>query len=256
MPRFSPRARLRPSATTTRDLAHLHKTALPCPRSIPLPFDLACWSKPVEVIGGDLLDAWPVGRQRLMLFLADVMGHDLTAAMIASAVRMDLFHARQTGLRSPAALLQQLDHGIGSLFSGHFVTAACVLVDVAAGTLTWALAGHQPILVSDGESVQSLHHRACPLGLQMDDPYSDETTALPPGGAVVLYSDGISDALGSADYPGSEVMAGLLTGLDIPAGEMVRALRRAVRPLRRTDDRSVLAVRVKASGLDGIGKRA
>src|SRR5262249_6829477 len=175
MPRSSPRAGLRPSTTTVHELARLHHTALPRAGAIPAPFDLACWSRPAQVIGGDLLDAWAVGRDRLMIFLGDVMGHDVTAALIASAVRLDLYRAREAGLRSPAALLQHLDRGVSALFRGHFVTAACCLLDAGAQTLTWALAGHPPILLNDGAgAVGCLHHQAYPLGLQSEERYREE----------------------------------------------------------------------------------
>jgi serine phosphatase RsbU (regulator of sigma subunit) len=246
MPRSSPRAGLRTSTTTVHELARLHHTALPRAGTISGPFDLACWSRPVHVIGGDLMDACPLGRDRLLIFLGDVMGHDLTAAVIASAVRLDLYRAREAGLHSPAAYLRHLDRGVSALFRGHFVTAACCLLDARAGTLTWSLAGHPPILLTDGQGgVRCLHHRAYPLGLQAEDRYHDEVTAFLPGAAVVLYSDGVSEPLGSPDYPGAEVLSGLLSGLDLSADDMVRIIRQAVRPLRRTDDRSILAVRLK-----------
>lgn len=246
MPRSSPRPGLRTSATTAAKLAHLHRTALPDPAALPAPFDLACWSRPAQVIGGDLLAAWPAEQDRLLVFLGDVMGHDLTAAMVASAVRLDLYRAREAGLTSPAAVLRHLDRAVSELFRGHFVTAACCLLDARQGRLTYAVAGHPPLLLLDGSGqVRSLHHEAYPLGLRGDERYRDDLAALAPGGGVLLYSDGVSDPLGSPGYPGGEVLAGLLSGMDAPAREMVRQVRRAVRPFRRGDDRSLLAVKVR-----------
>jgi sigma-B regulation protein RsbU (phosphoserine phosphatase) len=243
MPTPAPRTGLRTSASTAADLARLHLVALPHPDSVPEPFELACWSRPLETIGGDLLVAWPAGRDRLLLFLADVMGHDLMSAMVASAIRLDLYRAREAGMSSPAAVLQRLDQAIGALFQAHFVTAACCLLDARRRTLTWSLAGHYPILLREPRGlVCPLHHRAYALGMNPGECYRDEVARLAPGASVVLYSDGISEPLGSPD-----VLAGLVACQDATADETVRAIREAVRSFRRTDDRSVLAARVRAA---------
>src|SRR4051794_2076042 len=111
----APRPRPRPASGTAADLAKLHLAGLPR-LALCSPFDFACWSRPKELIGGDLLAAWPAGPGRLFVLLGDVMGHDLAAAMVAQAVRLDLHRVREAGLRSPAAVLQHLDRGVRDLF--------------------------------------------------------------------------------------------------------------------------------------------
>jgi serine phosphatase RsbU (regulator of sigma subunit) len=225
------------------DLSKLHLAGLP---RLPLdsPFDFACWSRPMGPIGGDLMAAWPAGPGRLFVLLGDVMGHDLASAMVAQAVRLDLHRVREAGLRSPAAVLQRLDHGVRELFRDHFVTAVCGVLDAGAGTLTWSLAGHPPLLLRgpDGD-VRRLHHRAFALGLNPGERYHDEVAPLTPGSTVVLYSDGICEALG-AGAAGPLALAGLLDGVDESAERTIRRVRRAVKAARRTDDRAALAARV------------
>ena len=95
-------------APATLELARLHEAALPHPSVAPAAFDLAVWSRPAHVIGGDALAAWSLDRDRLLVLLADVMGHDTPAALIASDVRLDLYRIRQAGVTSPAEVLQQV----------------------------------------------------------------------------------------------------------------------------------------------------
>jgi serine phosphatase RsbU (regulator of sigma subunit) len=223
------------------ELARLHEAALPCPSSAPAAFDLALWSRPLEEIGGDVVAAWPVDRDRLMVFLADVMGHDRAAALVASALRLDLYRLRQAGLTSPAEVLERLDRAVAELFPPYFVTAACCLLDAQAGTLTWSLAGHQPLLLREpGGAVRSLRHDAYPLGLMSGEECADEVTPLRPGQILVLYSDGVSDPLG-----GPEGLASVLARCACDAEALVARVRRAVESRHRGDDRALLAVRVR-----------
>jgi serine phosphatase RsbU (regulator of sigma subunit) len=223
------------------DLVKLHEAALPCPAQVAGPFELARWSRPAGAIGGDVLAAWSVDRDRLVIFLADVMGHNLASAMVAAALRLDLFRLRQAGLTSPAALLHRLDQGLAHLFPLYHATAACCLLDAREETLTWALAGHPPALLREpaGEVVL-LGQSAFPLGLLNDEDYVEEVVGLPAGSTVLLYSDGVTDPLG-----GSTALGDVLAGEGDPL-LLVDGVCQTVEPLPRSDDCSLLAVRVGA----------
>ncbi len=223
------------------DLVRLHEAALPCPSQVAGPFELARWSRPAGAIGGDVLAAWSVDRERLVIFLADVMGHNLASALVAAALRLDLFRLRQAGLTSPAALLGRLDQGLAHLFPLYHATAACCLLDAREETLTWALAGHPPLLLRgpSGEVVP-LGQSAYPLGLLNEEDYVEEVVQLPAGSTVLLYSDGVTDPLG-----GAAALSDVLSGEGEP-GPLVDGVCQAVEPLPRGDDRSLLAVRLRA----------
>jgi serine phosphatase RsbU (regulator of sigma subunit) len=179
-----------------------------------------------------------VGPARLLVFLGDVMGHDTPAAMIATALHLDLYRLRQAGVTSPAAVLRNLDRGVSELFPNYFVTAVCCLLDAREGTLTWSLAGHPPVLLREAAGqVRTLCHNAYPLGLMTGDDVPEEVTPFAPGSSVLLYTDGVSDPLGGAD-----AVANVLADSNGDAEAVVAAVRRAVARRRRTDDRAVLAV--------------
>jgi sigma-B regulation protein RsbU (phosphoserine phosphatase) len=239
----------RPSALQA-ELASLHRAALPRLERIPDGFDLACWARPARTIGGDLVAAWPVDEARLLVFLADVMGHDLPAAIVASAVRSVLYQQEQAGLCRPTDLLAEINRVVAGLFEGYFVTASACLLDAAAGTLTFSQAGHPPLLLRhrDGEVTQ-LFVSALPLGLGADESYEEQTLSLARGSAVVLYSDGVSDALLTPEVPGTQALSSLVADCRRPSAfRLVQRIRRAVHrssPIRH-DDRSALAVRMLA----------
>jgi serine phosphatase RsbU (regulator of sigma subunit) len=161
-------------------------------------------------------------------------------------VRLDLHRVQEAGLRSPAAVLQQLDRGVRALFRDHFVTAACALLDAGAQTLAWSVAGHPPILVRTPTGhVRRLHHRSFALGMNPGDLYYDEVVPLPANSTVLLYSDGVSEPL-SPGVAGPVALVELLKGRDESADRTIRRVRRAVKSAPRTDDRAALAVRVTA----------
>jgi serine phosphatase RsbU (regulator of sigma subunit) len=228
-----------------RHLELLHEAALPAPAAIPAPFELARWSRPFRHVGGDLLAAWPAGRGALVVVLADVMGHDLPAALVASGIRLDLYRLQQAGVCQPAELLDQLNRAVCELFAPYFATAAACLLDARTNTLTWSLAGHPPALLRTPDGgVEQMRPTSCPLGLARGERFEQERGELPAGSTVVLYSDGVSDPLLSPARTGVDALADVVAQAGEP-DQVVRRVRRAVRMLRRRDDRSVLAVRVR-----------
>jgi sigma-B regulation protein RsbU (phosphoserine phosphatase) len=237
------------------ELLGLHRSALPDLERVPEQFDLACWSRPARTIGGDVVAIWPVDDSRLMVCLADVMGHGMPAAVVASSVRTALHQQQQAGATSPAAILTDLNRQLGALFPGYFVTATICLLDARAGTMTFAQAGHPAVLMRNvGGDVTQRSMPALPLGLVPEEAYQERTEPLDRGATVVVYSDGVSDALSSAETPGTLALAALVGACRRPgAFRLVQSIRRAVQrtaPVRH-DDRSVLAVRILSSKRDG-----
>jgi serine phosphatase RsbU (regulator of sigma subunit) len=248
---MSPHVRTRrlPSAVQA-ELLELHRSALPQLESLPEAFDLACWSRPARAIGGDVLGAWAVDETRLVVCLADVMGHGTPAAVVASAVRTALHQQQQLGVGGPARVLDALNRFVSSLFGGYFVTATVCLLDARANTLTFAQAGHPALLLrAPNGDVRQLSTPSLPLGLDAEETYQERTVALEVGETLVVYSDGVSDALGGPETPGTPNLAELVAANRRPgAFRLVQSIRRAVQraaPVRH-DDRSVLAVRVQA----------
>src|ERR1700722_631104 len=102
-------ARSRQRSVLQEELACLHHSALPHLEQVPEAFDLACWARPAQTIGGDLLAAWSIDESRLLVCLADVMGHGIPAAVVASAVRAGLFDMKRTQIERPALVLDELN---------------------------------------------------------------------------------------------------------------------------------------------------
>ena len=107
---------------------------------------LAARYLPMTAVAGDFYDVIDLGGGRFGLLVADVSGHGVPAALIASMVKVALL-AQSPHADAPALVLS----GINQIFCGQlerqFVTAAYVYVDAAAGRLRYAAAGHPPALL-------------------------------------------------------------------------------------------------------------
>jgi sigma-B regulation protein RsbU (phosphoserine phosphatase) len=87
------------------------------------------------------------------------------------------------------------------MFERSFITAACAVLRPAAGTLSYALAGHPPPLLQAGAdaAIELLDERGIFLGMMPSATYATATVPLPSGARLVLYTDGITETMGPSD---------------------------------------------------------
>ena len=150
---------------------------------------------PMQAVGGDLYDFLPAGRGRFGILVADVSGHGIPAALIASMVKTGAASQMHAADR-PGDVLTGMNRQLYSQLDGNLVTAVYAFVDVAARRASLANAGHpHALLLSDGgRRVQDVGGRGVALGLLPDEQYAAAELALSPGDRLVLYSDGLLEA--------------------------------------------------------------
>lgn len=154
--------------------------------------------QPTSAVAGDFYDFLIQGPDRLGVVVADVSGHGVPAALIASMVKVAVT-SRRDEAHQPARLLSEVNRTLCGSFQHGFVTAAYVDLDAGAGRLTAASAGHPLPLrrrAVDG-SVGGLGGRGPLLGRFPSAAYQEEGLALEPGDRLVLYTDGIVEARGA-----------------------------------------------------------
>lgn len=150
---------------------------------------------PATEVGGDLFDVIPLPGGRTLLFVADAMGHGVQAALVVSSLKGTL-RAHLDEADDLPCLLTRLDEAIGALFDDRFVTAAACVVDPDGGTIRYALAGHPPLLIAGREGVAELQTAGLPLGTSLNRQYEQHQAPIEPGTALLLYSDGVTEAHG------------------------------------------------------------
>ena len=127
------------------------------------------------------------------------MGKGVLAAMFAAILRAVLRATPELN-REPAALLTRVNQLLFDELSGvdMFITAQLAFVDVKARKLIVGSAGHCPLLVADGSGVKSLSPEGMPLGILADTVFANETVDLPEHCRVLLYTDGLTEAMNAA----------------------------------------------------------
>lgn len=153
-------------------------------------------SLPLEKVSGDYFDVIAIADDIYLVFLADIMGHGVPAALYTMMLKTDLYYlVRFT--RSPAEILARLNERLcRSLVEDFFITASLLVVDLSSSPMIiHASAGHPPALhlAPDG-AVESLSVNGLFLGWREDQRFTEKRLDLRPGEAVFIHTDGFTDA--------------------------------------------------------------
>lgn len=152
---------------------------------------------PCQGVGGDWFDYIPLSNGRLGIVLADVSGKGMAAALLMSSTR-SILRMFAEKISSPGELLSQVNTMLIQDFpKTKFVTMIYGIIDPKEKTFTFANAGHMsPILLqkSDVNFVET--DSGLPLGL-LDGNYSEIKINLYDGDKLLLYSDGVTEAMNS-----------------------------------------------------------
>jgi phosphoserine phosphatase RsbU/P len=166
------------------------------PRQMPVVegLGLAARYLPMTAVAGDFYDFLELGAGRLGVLVADVSGHGVPAALIASMVKVALV-AQAEHADDPARVLA----GMNQIFCGRlerqFVTAAYVYIDALDDRLRYGAAGHPPALLVRGEAdIEELAENGVLLGHFPDWTYRSVERAFRPGDRLILYTDGLTEA--------------------------------------------------------------
>jgi len=156
--------------------------------------DIAARYVPMTSVAGDFYDFIPVDNKRVGVLVADVSGHGMPAALIASMLKIALA-AQAEYADDPARVLQGLNQALCGKFQFHYVTAAYAFLDMEKRTLKYAGAGHPPLLMwgNSSQGVRDVEENGLFLGKFDFAAYSSVELPLVPGDWGLLYTDGISE---------------------------------------------------------------
>jgi phosphoserine phosphatase RsbU/P len=154
--------------------------------------------EPAQHLGGDYFDYVPLKGGTLALALADVSGKGISAALLMARLSAEVRYCLAM-LSDPAAAMEQLNAVFcESRWEDRFVTMVLAVLDPVRHELTLVNAGHLvPLLRRAGGSVIPMGEEAggLPLGVESASTYEPFRLSLDPGDSLVLYTDGLSDAL-------------------------------------------------------------
>ena len=154
---------------------------------------------PMRSVAGDFYDFLFVDETHVGILIADVSGHGLASALIASMLQT-AFAAQAPNASEPEKVLAGLNWALHGKFQNQYVTAVYLFVDMDRSTVTYAGAAHPPFLLWQTKTGRA--HECVQNGLMLgpfpDAEYSSATFLLEKGDKVVLVTDGILEAADSA----------------------------------------------------------
>jgi sigma-B regulation protein RsbU (phosphoserine phosphatase) len=165
------------------------------PESFPasLSFQVTARYLPMTSVAGDFYDFLLASDHHAGLLIADVSGHGVPAALIASMVKLAATSQRDHAA-DPAALLTEMNLALCGNTQQQFVTAAYVHLDAHAGELRYAAAAHPPMLLVRNGQVTAIEENGLMLAAFTFSTYTTATLSLQPGDRLLLYTDGIIEA--------------------------------------------------------------
>jgi sigma-B regulation protein RsbU (phosphoserine phosphatase) len=220
--------------------------------------DICAVMKPAREVGGDLYDYVFIDPTHLFFVIGDVSGKGIPAALFMATAKT-LMRGFARNALSPAEILQQTNNYLEEENDNcMFITVCCGLLDCVTGEVVCCNAGHNlPVyLHADGNSSLLKLPAGFPLGpFHQDTPefYTEERLQLKPGDALVLYTDGITEAM-NADHEqfGSGRLQLALSAAAPGKGplkktmdSMLNIVKEHVGDARQSDDLTVLMVQYK-----------
>lgn len=199
--------------------------------------------QPADEVGGDYFGYIPLADGRLALAIGDVAGKGVSAALLMANFCAEVRYCLATSA-TPAEVVEKLNQDLASeTLNYHFVTFVLCVLDPQSHRLTLVNAGHLPPLRRRGALVEALGGRqsGLPLGCDEKRSYEQLELTLDPGDTIVLYTDGISEAMNAKGdvYGGKrmrEALAGAPPGVDQVGQALLDDVRRFIRGRLQSDD--------------------
>ena len=159
-------------------------------------FELQGISFPSYEIGGDYYDFILCDDHRLVVALGDVSGKGTSAALLMSSLHAAV-HAQVSLCRPITETISAVNRYLAdNTPSNRFVTLFYAELDPLTGSLSFINAGHNPpLIVHAAGTVENLSAGGLPLGIRADADYREGRTQLQPSDVLVIYSDGVSEAV-------------------------------------------------------------
>lgn len=219
---------------------------------------------PAREVGGDYFDLLPLDDHRLGVLIADVSGKGTSAALYMAEMK-GLMLSLSRIHTSPRALLIEANRIIAEhLHSGSFITMIYAVIDLRARTLTYARAGHTPLLCLPGpqastQGLRTLLPDGMVLGLNLDSGETferllcEETMPIHEGDMFLFFTDGISEAMNSSDDCFGEARLGRIVEehAHLPSDQLreriLREIAAFVGDAPQHDDMTLILLRIDSS---------
>jgi phosphoserine phosphatase RsbU/P len=225
------------------------------PRSLPTikGFEFGALMVPMSAVGGDFYDFIELGEGKIGIAVGDVSDHGVPAALFM-AMTATMLRSEAGRTSSPSEVLRQVNRQLlRTNATGMFVTILYGVLDCTTRKFGFARAGHEsPLIVNPQREVITIPRQAGMLIGVFEDPALDEQTiAVEPGSTILLYTDGVYEAIDHAEKMFGQDRVRQLTQSagQTSAQELCQELYDEVivfqEPLLQQDDITIVSVQIK-----------
>ncbi len=214
----------------------------------------------MEQVGGDFYEVRDLNatgqaedRGRIMILIADVSGHGVSAAMVAGMTRMSFLHALDAGQRDPGEILQFINRDlIQTLLDEQFLTAFLGVLETESGQFRFANACHRPVVWAHADGrAEELDAEGMMIGMFPEIELTVREVRLEAESVLLFYTDGIVETknIGRAEFGVEKLAAFLTQNRTRSATAILETLKRALDEFApdvpREDDLTMLVLRYR-----------
>jgi sigma-B regulation protein RsbU (phosphoserine phosphatase) len=214
---------------------------------------------PTYEVGGDLYDFFPLDKDRLCFIIGDVSDKGIPAALFMAMARTAF---KMSAIASPESIGRTMARVNQFLCESNpqqmFVTALAGILDLRTGQVEYADAGHEPpfILHPSGAVLKVDKVGGLVLGFIPGEEFRSGTLQLNPGDTLVLYTDGVTEALNvDLELLGAEAIERTLAQAKHPAGSeailnaVLEGMYAFVGEAKQSDDITMLVIQYRGRGI-------
>ncbi|HTX19495.1 MAG TPA: PP2C family protein-serine/threonine phosphatase [Bacteroidota bacterium] len=209
---------------------------------------------PATEVGGDYFDVIPLSDDKVVVAIADVSGHG-TGAGILSAMTKSALHTELHHTTSLSELMANLNSAVYDVTDKKmFVSFACLFLDGKNSSARISTAGHPPVLLihKSDRRIEEIRTPNLALAVQASTKYEETTVRLEGGDALVLYTDGITEATNNErEQFGMDRLKELLADTERPSAEalsnsILASVRAFTVKKEFNDDATIVVVKIKS----------
>jgi serine phosphatase RsbU (regulator of sigma subunit) len=208
-------------------------------------YDVSAYYSPSKEVGGDYYDFFLVDKTHLGMICADVSGKGIPGSMVMMMAKALVSYEAESNL-SPRDIFCKVNRTLAKdIKRGMFVTAFYMLLDIPTARLTVASAGHNPLLMYRASTKQCVEINPGGIALGFDKDgrlfernMKEETIQLQRGDRVVIYTDGVTEAMSpeGAEFTSERLIQITTQAANAPSSQYLTTLVNALQAHAQSDD--------------------
>jgi sigma-B regulation protein RsbU (phosphoserine phosphatase) len=213
---------------------------------------VSAWSQPAKGVSGDYYDIITLNRAgKLAMVICDVAGKGVPASLIMVMIRT-IIHLVAGSTQDASKVVSWINRGIaGRIDIERFATLSYITFDPNNNMLEYSNAAHHPLVIlrADDGRIEKIDSQGLPIGLERDAKYERKTTKLNPGDAIMLYTDGIIEAMNNAgeQYEEERLQTVFVNNAQRSSEEILKAIRSDIEAFvgsaRQHDDQTLIVMK-------------